>query len=269
MSVRSPLITIMTRTAEKAARSLKRDFGEVENLQVSRKGPSDFVSTADLKAEKIIREELAKSHPEFGFHGEESGAKEGEEKGTRWIVDPLDGTTNFLHGLPHFAVSIALEKDGQIVAGVVYDPMKDEMFYAEKGEGAFLNDRRLRASSRVRLDGTIAATGTPFKGRGDRAPFLHEINAVMANTAGIRRWGAAALDLAYVAAGRYDSYWERGLSAWDVAAGVLIAQEAGAVVSDINGKAFDVWKSESILTANIDLQPRMVKLFKDALARVK
>ncbi len=267
MSLRSPLITIMTRAAEKAARSLKRDFGEVENLQVSRKGPSDFVSTADLKAEKIIREELARAHPDYGFHGEESGANSTDSNPVRWVVDPLDGTTNFLHGLPHFAVSIALEKNAAIVAGVVYDPIKDEMFYAEKGQGAFLNDRRLRVANRVRLDGTIAATGIPFNGHGDRAPFLRELNTVMAKTAGVRRWGAAALDLAYIAAGRYDSYWEHGLSPWDMAAGALIAAEAGATVTDLDGKPLDIWTAQSILSANIDLHPRMLKLFHDVRTR--
>lgn len=269
MSIRSPLIAIMTRTAEKAARSLKRDFGEVENLQVSRKGPSDFVSTADLKAEKIIREELERFYPKIGFVGEESGKIPAEKSESFWIVDPLDGTTNFLHGLPHFAISIALETKGEIVAGVVYDPIKDEMYFAEKDGGAFLNDRRLRASKRVRLDGIIAATGIPFKGHGNRALFLHEVNTVMAHTAGVRRWGAASLDLAYVAAGRYDSYWERDLSVWDVAAGIVIVKEAGAQVSEIDGKKFNHWKSKDLLCANIDLRPRMVKLFREAHEKMK
>ncbi|WP_085907212.1 inositol monophosphatase family protein [Kiloniella majae] len=263
MVYRSPRITVMIRAAEKAARSLKRDFGEVENLQVSKKGPADFVSTADLKAEKILKEELKKARPEFGFLTEEAGVEKGESNDERWIIDPLDGTTNFLHGLPHFAISIALEVRGEIVAALVYDPIKDEMYTAEKGNGAYLNDRRLRVSGRVSLDSTIIATGTPFLGRGDRGPFLREINAVMAQTAGVRRWGAAALDLAYVAAGRYDAFWERDLSPWDVAAGLLLVKEAGGSVTEVDGRAF-MLKSQSILCANIDLHPKMVKLFKES-----
>ncbi|OUS16661.1 inositol monophosphatase [Rhodospirillales bacterium 47_12_T64] len=263
MVYRSPRITVMVRAAEKAARSLKRDFGEVENLQVSKKGPADFVSTADLKAEKILKEELKRARPEFGFLTEEAGIEKGESKDERWIVDPLDGTTNFLHGLPHFAISIALEVRGQIEAALIYDPIKDEMFTAEKGKGAYLNDKRLRVSARVGLDSIIVATGTPYLGRGDRGPFLREINTVMAQTAGVRRWGAAALDLAYVAAGRYDAFWERDLSAWDVAAGLLLVKEAGGSVTEIDGRPFKL-ESKSILCANIDLHPKMVKMFKES-----
>ena len=263
MLYRSPRITVMIRAAEKAARSLKRDFGEVENLQVSKKGPADFVSAADIKAEEILKEELKRARPEFGFLTEEAGEEKGESKDERWIIDPLDGTTNFLHGLPHFAISIALEVRGEIVAALVYDPIKDEMYTAEKGNGAYLNDRRLRVSGRVSLDSTVIATGAPFLGHGDRGPFLREVNAVMAQTAGIRRWGAAALDLAYVAAGRYDAFWERDLSPWDVAAGLLLVKEAGGSVTEIDGRAFKL-KSQSLLCANIDLHPKMVKLFKEA-----
>ena len=263
MMYRSPRITVMIRAAEKASRSLKRDFGEVENLQVSKKGPADFVSSADLKAEEILKEELKRARPDFGFLTEEAGVEKGKSPDERWIIDPLDGTTNFLHGLPHFAISIALEVRGEIVAALIYDPIKDEMFTAEKGNGAYLNDRRLRVSGRVSLDTTIVATGTPYLGRGDRGPFLREINAVMAQTAGVRRWGAAALDLAYVAAGRYDAFWERDLSSWDVAAGMLLVKEAGGTITEIDGRQFKL-ESKSVLCANIDLHPKMVKLFKES-----
>ena len=210
MSLKSPLITVMTRAAMKASRHLKRDFGEVENLQVSRKGPADFVSTADLKAEKILREELERARPHFGFLLEEAGSiagKEGEQR--RWIVDPLDGTSNFLHGLPHFAISLALEERGDVLAAVILDPIKDELFTAEKGQGAFLNDRRIRVSGRRRMDEALFATGIPFKGKTGHRAFLDELEQVMAVSAGVRRWGTASLDLAYVAAGRYEGFDER------------------------------------------------------------
>ena len=262
MALRSPLMNVMSKAADKAARGLKRDFGEVENLQVSRKGPADFVSTADHKAEKTIREDLQKARPGYGFLMEESAPIAAtDESGRRWIVDPLDGTTNFLHGLPHFAISIALEERGEIIAGLVYDPIKEEMFQAEKGHGAFLNDRRLRVSARNRMTECLVATGAPFAGKGDRPTFLHEIDAVMANTAGIRRWGAAALDLAYVAAGRYDGFWERGLSPWDIAAGVILVREAGGYVSEMNGRSIAL-ESPSILASNNAIQTDLMKLLR-------
>ncbi|MEM7443881.1 MAG: inositol monophosphatase family protein, partial [Pseudomonadota bacterium] len=213
----SPLINVMVRAAERAARQLVRDFGEVEQLQVSRKGPADFVSQADLKAEKTITTELAKARPSFGFLMEESGTKEGQDADWRWIVDPLDGTTNFLHGLPHWAISIAAEEKGEIVAGVVLNPISNELFWAEKGKGAFLNDRRLRVSSRRTLQEAVLATGIPFLGHGDISTFQAELTRLMPQVAGIRRYGAAALDLAFVAAGRFDGFWESKLNAWDVA----------------------------------------------------
>ena len=222
----SPNMNVMLRAAEKAAKSLIRDFGEVEQLQVSQKGPADFVSNADLKAEKIVRIELAKARPAFGFLMEESGATAGADKANRWIVDPLDGTTNFLHGLPHWAVSIALEREGEVVAGVIYEPIRDELFWAEKGQGAYLNAQRLRVSERRRLDEALVATGAPFRGHGNHPLFLTQIAAVMAETAGIRRFGSAALDLAYVAAGRFDAFWETHLKPWDIAAGSLIVTGA-------------------------------------------
>lgn len=261
MATRSALINVMTRAAEKAGRVLVRDFGEVENLQVSRKGPSDFVSNADLKAEKTLREELSKARPEFGFLLEESGAIEGKDVTTRWIIDPLDGTTNFLHGLPHWAISIALEKNGEIVAAIVYEPVHDQMFWAEKGQGAFLNHQRLRVSERRRLDDCVVATGIPFKGRGDHKGFLAEMETVMAEVAGIRRFGAASLDLAYVAAGRYEGFWERGLSPWDCAAGVLLVTEAGGFVGEIGGGRNPIYGG-TILAANSHMHLTLGKLLR-------
>ncbi len=263
MATRSAVINVMARAADKAARGLKRDFGEVEQLQVSVKGPGEFVSNADTRAERVLREELRRARPRYGLLMEESGSAPGEDGRHRWIVDPLDGTTNFVHGLPHFAISIGLEQDGEIVAGVVYDPLRDEMFWAEKGAGAYLNDRRLRVSGRRRLDQALIATGTPFGERGDRPRFLVELDAVMAATAGVRRLGAAALDLAYVAAGRFDGFWERGLSPWDVAAGVLLVREAGGYVSEVDGGS-GVLGGGSILAANDHLHEPLLRLLQGA-----
>ena len=266
MATRSALINVMVRAADKAARTLKRDFGEVENLQVSRKGPADFVSAADLRAEQVLREELARVRPDYGFLMEESGASGGRSQdGRRWIVDPLDGTANFLHGLPHFAISIALEQNDEILAGVIYDPIKNETFIAEKGAGAYLNDRRIRVSSRTRLDESLIATGTPFKGHGDGPVFLTEIEAVMGATAGIRRWGAASLDLAYVAAGRFDGYWERSLSPWDIAAGIVMVREAGGFVSQIDGSTIRA-DGQSILAGNDAVHTLLTRLLRTAEA---
>jgi myo-inositol-1(or 4)-monophosphatase len=264
MALRSPIITVMTKAAMKAARNLKRDFGEVENLQVSRKGPADFVSNADLKAEQVLREELSRARPEYAFLMEEAGKIDGDgESERRWVVDPLDGTTNFLHGLPHFAISIALEERGEIIAAVVYDPIKDEMFVAEKGGGAFLNDRRIRVSSRNRLEDAVFATGIPFAGREGQDLFVAELQQIMPRTAGVRRWGAASLDLAYVAAGRYDGFWERGLQPWDTAAGVLLVREAGGMVTEIGGRAHRL-DSAGILAGNPALQPELNRLLTSA-----
>ncbi|HVJ43706.1 MAG TPA: inositol monophosphatase family protein [Dongiaceae bacterium] len=249
MITRSPILNVMTRAADKAARGLKRDFGEVEQLQVSQKGPADFVSNADIKAEKVLREELAKARPGFGFLLEEGGTVKGTDPDHRWIVDPLDGTTNFLHGLPHFAISIGLEKAGEIIAGVVYDPIKEEMFCAEKGGGAFLNDRRIRVSGRKNLHEALIGTGIPFRGRGDGDRFNRQLSAMMAETAGVRRWGAAALDLAYVAAGRLEAFWEEGLSPWDMAAGLLLVKEAGGYISDLKGSQ-GMLENGTILASN-------------------
>ena len=232
---RSALLNVMVQAAMKAGRSLARDFGEVQNLQVSMKGPGDYVSQADRKAEEIVFAELSKARPGYAFLMEERGAVAGEDDQHRWLVDPLDGTTNFLHGIPLFAVSIALERQGQIVAGVVYNPAMDELYTAERGGGAFMNDRRLRVAARTKLTDAVIGCGVPHLGRGHHGNFLVELRNVMAEVSGVRRMGSASLDLAYVAAGRMDGFWETGLSAWDIAAGMLMIREAGGFVSDMAG----------------------------------
>ena len=256
MSQASANLNIMIKAARKAGRSLVRDFGQVEKLQVSVKNPGDFVTKADLKAEELIREELTEARPNYGWLAEESTEIKGADPTRRWIIDPLDGTTNFLHGLPHWAVSIALEHKGEVVAAVVFDPIKDEMFTAEKGAGCWLNDNRLRVSGRSRMIEMIFATGLPFGGRSDLPETLQDLARILPACAGVRRWGAAALDLAYVAAGRYDGFWERRLKAWDMAAGLLLVKEAGGLfqamepngnpltdgdVIAANGPAFDAF----------------------------
>jgi myo-inositol-1(or 4)-monophosphatase len=263
---RSALIHVMTSAALKAARGLLRDFGEVEQLQVSRKGPADFVSTADHKAEKTLRAELSKARPGYGFLMEETGTVAGTDVNNRWIVDPLDGTTNFLHGIPHFCISIALEREGELVAGVVYEPTRDEMYWAEKGIGAFMNDRRLRVSGRPRLDDAVIGTGIPYRERGHHESYLETLEAVMAATAGVRRMGAAALDLAYVAAGRFDGYWEFGLSPWDLAAGLVLVREAGGHVADPGGGT-DILGSGEIVAANTQLHGPLTALVRKGARR--
>ena len=235
MSRRSPLIAVMAKAAYKAKRDLVRDFGEVENLQVSRKGPADFVSAADHRAEEILVAELHRARPRFGFLLEEGSAIAGDDSSNRWIVDPLDGTTNFLHGIPHFAISIALERDGKPYAGVIYDPVRDELFWAENGTGAFLNDKRLRVSARRTLPSALIATGMPFRARARHPGHVAVLDRVWGETAGVRRFGSAALDLAYVAAGRFDGCWEVALSPWDIAAGIVIVREAGGIVTEVAG----------------------------------
>ncbi len=249
MSNASALITVMVNAARKAARDLSRDFGEAQALQVSRKGVADFVSRADHKAEQAIFEALSAARPKYGFVMEERGEVEGADNSNRWIVDPLDGTTNFLHGLPQFAISIALERDRQPYAGVIYNPATDELFWAEKGEGAFMNNRRIRVSARKDLSECLFACGLPFAGRPGRDRALEETNRVLEKTAGVRRFGAAALDLAYVAAGRFDAFWERDLNIWDVAAGAAIVREAGGFVTEIEG-GNKFLTAGSILAAN-------------------
>jgi myo-inositol-1(or 4)-monophosphatase len=262
MALRSATINVMVKAAQKAARGLVRDFGEVEQLQVSLKGPADFVSTADLQAERTLRQELRRARPEFGLLMEEGTNEPGDGR-HRWLVDPLDGTLNFLHGLPHFAISIGLERDGELVAGVVYDPIKDEMFWAERGAGAYLNDHRLRVSGRRDLGQALIATGVPAMGRPEHPSYLAMLGAVMTETAGIRRFGAAALDLAYVAAGRYDGYFEVGLSPWDMAAGILLVREAGGYVSEICG-GHHMLQSGSVLAGNDHLHLPLGSLLRGA-----
>ncbi len=232
----SALMNVMVAAARKAGRSLARDFGEVEHLQVSVKGPGNFVSAADHRAEEIIYTELAKARPGYGFLMEEGGVVEGADKTHRWIVDPLDGTTNFLHSIPLFAISIGLEREGQMVAGLIYNPISDELFAAEKGKGAFLNDRRrLRVAARRELADAVVATGIPHRGRPAHELFRREMTDVMTEVSGIRRTGSAAIDLAWTAAGRFDAFWERALQPWDMAAGICIVREAGGFVTDLDG----------------------------------
>lgn len=255
----------MAAAAEKAGRAIVRDFGEVENLQVSQKGTSDFVTKADLRSEKILLSDLSKARPDFGFLLEESGVVEGKDPNRRWIIDPIDGTTNFIHGIPHFAISIAYEEHGELCAGLVYNPVYDEMFLAEKGQGATLNNRRLRVSGRVNIEDCVLATGIPHRGRGTHKPYVKQLEAAMRESAGIRRFGSAALDLAYVAAGRYDGFWETGLNTWDVAAGILLVREAGGFVTDIDGKGNGM-DGESTLAANTAIHRLLSALLKSSAA---
>ncbi|MGJ3231571.1 MAG: inositol monophosphatase family protein [Oceanicaulis sp.] len=253
---------VMTGAARKAGRKLARDFNEVEHLQVSRKGPADFVTNADVKAEEVVFEELSKARPGYGFLMEERGAVEGTDKSHRWIVDPLDGTLNFMHAQPHFAVSIGLEREGELVAGVVYNPATDELFHAEKGRGCFVNDRRLRVAERRNFQEAVIATGMPFFGKSGHARFLKELHQVMPLCAGIRRNGSAALDLAWVAAGRFDGFWERGLKPWDIAAGIVLVREAGGFAGSIEGTG-DVMETGDIAAGNetmlAELKQRLAK----------
>ncbi|HET9715576.1 MAG TPA: inositol monophosphatase family protein [Pseudolabrys sp.] len=232
----SALLNVMISAARKASRAIKRDFGELEKLQVSLKGPANFVSAADRRAEETIYAELMKARPDYGFLGEEGGKREGTDKTHTWIVDPLDGTTNFLHGIPHFAISLALQREGVIVAGLIYNPATDEMFVAERGKGAFLNERRIRVAARTRLFDAIVGCGLAHYGHGDIPLSIKEVGAMQDQVAGLRRFGASALDLAWVAAGRLDGYWERSLKPWDMAAGIVLIREAGGFVSDCEGR---------------------------------
>lgn len=261
----SALMNIMVSAARKAGRSLARDFGEVEQLQVSVKGPANFVSAADHKAEDIIYHELSKARPGYSFLMEERGKVDGVDETHRWIVDPLDGTTNFLHGLPLFAISIGLEREGQLVAGVIYNPISDELFTAEKGKGAFLNDRRLRVAARKSLADALVTTGIPHLGRTGHPKFLRELEAVIKEVAGVRRTGSAALDLAWTAAGRFDAYWERGISPWDLAAGILLVREAGGLVTDLSG-GDQMFEKGQVLAANSTVQRALLPMFAAAPA---
>jgi len=265
----SGLITVITRAARKAAPRLRRDFGEVEQLQVSKKGPGDFVSMADKRAEQTIVEELRNARPDWGLLLEEGGEIAGDPSKPRWIVDPLDGTTNFLHGIPHFAISIAVEERrpdgrGEISHGLVYQPLTDETYWAEKGRGAWLLDRRLRVSGRRHLDEALIGTGIPHLGRGSAESWSKIYNAVAPEVAGVRRFGAASLDLAWVAAGRMDGFWEDDLDIWDTAAGLLLVKEAGGFVTDYRGSDRSFERRE-YLAANGDLHSKLHKLIAGAL----
>lgn len=260
---RSAILNVMVQTAMKAGRSLSRDFGEVQNLQVSVKGPGDYVSQADRTAEEIIFRELSRARPGYAFLMEERGLVEGEDGQHRWIVDPLDGTTNFLHGLPMFAVSIALERQGVLVAAVVYNPVMDELYTAERGGGAFLNDRRLRVAARRNLSDAVIGTGVPHLGRGHHGQYLIELRNLMGETAGIRRLGSAALDLAFVAAGRLDGFWEEPLEPWDTAAGILLINEAGGFVTDKDGRQ-DMLEKRSIVAGNEAIHAALLKQLRRA-----
>lgn len=254
----SPAMNVMRAAVEKAGRALRRDFGEVENLQVSKKGPGDFVTNADLKAEKILFEELSEARPGYGFLMEEKGVVEGSDLSHRWIIDPLDGTTNFMHGIPHFAISVALERDGTLVAGVVYNPITDELFFGERGQGAFGPSGRLRVSGRDNLADAVLASGAPHGNRAGRPEFLTEMEMLLPKVAGLRRFGAASLDLAYVAAGRFDAFWERGLEPWDMAAGLVLVREAGGLVSDETNRQKMI-KTGNIVAANEGIHALLLK----------
>lgn len=257
-------LNLMIKAARRAGKSLVKDFREVENLQVSTKGPGDFVSKADREAERLIKEDLMGARPTYGWLGEETGGEDGADPTRRWIVDPLDGTTNFLHGMPHWAISIALEHKGEIVSAVVYDPAKDEMFWAEKGAGAWLNDnRRLRVSGRRSMAEAVFATGVPFGAKKTLPAMLADLARLMPACAGVRRWGAASLDLAYVAAGRFDGYWERELQRWDIAAGLLLVKEAGGLVGPVR-EGDDILGRGAVLCANEPLFEGFGKIIRNA-----
>ncbi|MCR5877886.1 inositol monophosphatase family protein [Phenylobacterium sp. J367] len=257
MISQSALLKVMSDAARKAARGLNRDFGELAELQVAKKAPADFVSAADIKAEQILFEALTKARPGYGFLGEERGMIEGSDKTHTWIVDPLDGTTNFLHAIPHFAINIALQREGVVVAALTHNPVTNETFWAEKGKGCYVNDHRLRVAARQRLDEAVLATGIPFLGHGQHAKFLKELHQVSQRVAGVRRFGAASLDLAWVAAGRYDGYWERDLKPWDLAAGILMVTEAGGKVTDADG-GDEMLTKGSICCGNLDIHPLLL-----------
>ena len=261
--LRSALINVMVAAARKASRALLRDFGEVENLQVSLKGPANFVSNADRRAEEIIHRELSKARPSYGLLMEERGHVAGSDDKNTWIVDPLDGTTNFLHGIPLFAISIALVRESVPFAGVVLHPTSDELFMAERGRGAYVNDRRLRVAARRELADCVICCGIPHRGRGDISRFRAELGAVQDQVAGVRRTGAAALDLSWVAAGRFDGFWERGLSPWDIAAGLVIVREAGGFATDLAG-AEEVLDKDTIVAGNEHVHAALRKVLQSA-----
>jgi myo-inositol-1(or 4)-monophosphatase len=257
----SALINVMVKAARRAGRSLKRDLGEIENLQVSLKGPANFVSLADKRAEQMLYEDLSKARPGYGFIGEEGGAREGSDKSHTWIVDPLDGTTNFLHGIPQFAISIGLRREDTVIAGLIYNPANDELYIAERGKGAFLNDQRLRVAGRRQLNDCVVACGLPHIGRGDHDLSRREMTEIQNRVAGLRRFGAASLDMAFVAAGRLDGYWERNLSSWDMAAGAILVREAGGTVSCVDGKS-DPLQTGNVICGNEHIHAELVKILR-------
>jgi myo-inositol-1(or 4)-monophosphatase len=257
----SALINVMVKAARRAGRSLKRDLGEVENLQVSLKGPANFVTLADKRAEEMLHDDLTRARPGYGFIGEEGGIREGQDKSHTWIVDPLDGTTNFLHGIPQFAISIGLQREGTMIAGLIYNPANDDLYIAERGKGAFLNDQRLRVAGRRNLGDCVIACGLPHIGRGDHNLSRLEMMEIQNRVAGLRRFGAASLDMAFVAAGRLDGYWERNLSQWDMAAGAIIVREAGGIVSCVDGES-DPLKTGDLICGNEFVHAELVKILK-------
>jgi myo-inositol-1(or 4)-monophosphatase len=257
----SPALNVMIAAARKAGRALIRDFGELENLQISKKGPADFVTTADSRTERVLIEELSRTRPGYGFLVEEGGTIEGKDKTHRFIIDPIDGTSNFMHGIPQFAISIALEREGHLVSALVFNPVTDEMYVAEKGHGAYLNDRRLRVAGRKSLSDILVASGAPFLGKEGREEFLKELEAVIGATAGVRRFGSASLDLAWMASGRFDAFWERQLKPWDIAAGILLVREAGGVVTDLDGRD-NMMECGHILAANDALHKQLLDLLR-------
>src|ERR1700761_2088547 len=259
--LQSALMNVMIKAARRAGRSLKRDLGEIENLQVSLKGPANFVTMADRRAEEILYEDLTKARPGYGFIGEEGGMREGADKTHTWIVDPLDGTTNFLHGIPQFAISIGLQREGTVIAGVIYNPANEELYTAERGKGAFLNDQRLRVAGRRKLNECVVACGLPHIGRGDHELSRREMTEIQNRVAGLRRFGAASLDMAFVAAGRLDGYWERNLQPWDMAAGQIIVREAGGIVSGIAGND-DPLVTRNVICGNEFVHGQLVKILK-------
>ncbi|MFN0191834.1 MAG: inositol monophosphatase family protein [Aestuariivirga sp.] len=261
----SPALTVMIAAVRKAARGVQRDFGELQNLQVSVKGPGDYVTAADKRCEKVLREELAKARPTYGFLMEESGEEKGSDPDHRFIADPIDGTTNFMRAIPYFAISVALERKGELIAAVTYNPISDELFHGEKGQGAFLNNKRLRVGARTDLTEAVVCTGIPHRGRPGHAENRAEIAALQAKSIGIRRFGSAALELGYVAAGRLDAFWERGLAPWDVAAGMLFVREASGVCTTIEGDG-DPLHAKSIVAANADI---MVQIKKELAAAAR
>ncbi len=258
----SPALNVMIMAAEKAAKSLVRDFGEVEHLQVSVKGPGDFVTNADRKAEKILIQELQKARPKYGFMIEESGEIIGEDPDFCWIIDPLDGTTNFMHGIPHFAISIALEKRGDIISALVFDPIKNELFTAEKGKGTIFNKRKTRVSGRDKLPLCLIGTGLSCHNTSNTQEAHDRIKAVTPHVASIRSSGSIALDMAYLAVGRLDGFWRNNFQSWDVAAGMLLLQEAGGMLSSLNGEAFD-FDSQGIIASNGKIQNNLISLIND------